>query len=102
MPGPDGFRSFTLTGIGGTKALSLIYPHKRKSQRVRSGLLGGRRVSVMFCSVERCLERIGFLLLLPLWSIGLISQFLDHFTDVRTPWTSDQLVAKPLPKHRTT
>jgi hypothetical protein len=29
-------------------------------------------------------------------------QFYDHFTDGRTPWTSDQLVAKPLPKHRTT
>jgi hypothetical protein len=40
--------------------------------------------------------------LLPLWSIGLISQFLDHFTDGRTPWTGDQLVSRPLPKHRTT
>jgi hypothetical protein len=29
-------------------------------------------------------------------------QFHDHFTDDRTPWTSDQLVARPLPKHRTT
>jgi hypothetical protein len=28
-------------------------------------------------------------------------QFLDHFTGGRTPWTSDQLVARPLPKHRT-
>jgi hypothetical protein len=27
---------------------------------------------------------------------------LDHFTDGRTPWTGDQFVAKPLPKHRTT
>jgi hypothetical protein len=40
--------------------------------------------------------------LLPFWSIGLISQFLDHFTDGRTPWTGDQLVARPLPIHRTT
>jgi hypothetical protein len=24
------------------------------------------------------------------------------FTDGRTPWTSDQLVARPLPKHRKT
>jgi hypothetical protein len=31
----------------------------------------------------------------------LFSHF-DHFTDGRTPWTSDQLVARPLPKHRTT
>jgi hypothetical protein len=29
-------------------------------------------------------------LLLPLWNVGLISQFLDHFTDGRTPWTGDQ------------
>jgi hypothetical protein len=33
---------------------------------------------------------------------GLCFQFHDHFTDGRTPWTSDQLVARPLPKHRTT
>jgi hypothetical protein len=36
------------------------------------------------------------------WRIGLISQFLDHFTDGRTPWTDDQLVARPLPEHRAT
>jgi hypothetical protein len=28
-------------------------------------------------------------------------QFPDIFTIGRTPWTSDQLVARPLPKHRT-
>jgi hypothetical protein len=43
-----------------------------------------------------------FNLSLPLWSIGLIYQFLDHFTDGRIPWTGDELVARPLPKHRTT
>jgi hypothetical protein len=36
------------------------------------------------------------------WSMGLISQFLDDFTDGGTPWTSDQLVGRPLPIHRTT
>jgi hypothetical protein len=35
-------------------------------------------------------------------SIWLIYQFLDHFTHGRTPWTGDQLVARPLPKHRKT
>jgi hypothetical protein len=40
--------------------------------------------------------------LLQLWSIGLIYQFLDHFTDDRTPWTGNELVARPLPQHRTT
>jgi hypothetical protein len=29
-------------------------------------------------------------------------QFHDHFTDNRTPWASDQLVVRPLPKYRTT
>jgi hypothetical protein len=29
-------------------------------------------------------------------------QFRDHFTDGRTPWMSDQLVAGPLYKHKTT
>jgi hypothetical protein len=34
---------------------------------------------------------------------GLIFQFLNLFyTDGRTPWTSDQPVARPLPIHRTT
>jgi hypothetical protein len=35
-------------------------------------------------------------------SMGLISQFTDHFTDGRTPWTGDQHIAGPLPKHSTT
>jgi hypothetical protein len=31
-----------------------------------------------------------------------LTQFRNHFfTDGRTPWTSDQPVARPLPKHRT-
>jgi hypothetical protein len=29
-------------------------------------------------------------------------RFPDLFTGCRTPWTSDQLVARPLPKHTTT
>jgi hypothetical protein len=42
------------------------------------------------------------LALQPLWALASAFQFHDHFTDGRTPWTSDQLVARPLPKHRTT
>jgi hypothetical protein len=38
----------------------------------------------------------------PPWALASDFQFHDHFTDGRTPWTSDQLVARPLPKHRTT
>jgi hypothetical protein len=38
----------------------------------------------------------------PPWALASDFQFHDHFTDGRTPWTSDELVARPLPKHRTT
>jgi hypothetical protein len=34
------------------------------------------------------------------WTI--FSVLWSFFTDDRTPWTSDQLIARPLPKHRTT
>jgi hypothetical protein len=38
----------------------------------------------------------------PLTPCGVEVVFsFEHFTDRRTPWTSDQLVAGPLPKHRT-
>jgi hypothetical protein len=36
----------------------------------------------------------------PLWALGAF-QFPDIFTTGSTPWTNDQLVARPLPKHRT-
>jgi hypothetical protein len=42
------------------------------------------------------------LALQPPWALASDFQFHDYFTDGRTPWTSDQLVARPLPKHRTT
>jgi hypothetical protein len=38
----------------------------------------------------------------PPWALASDFQFHDHFTDGRTPWTSNQLVARPLPKHRAT
>jgi hypothetical protein len=36
----------------------------------------------------------------PLWALASF-RFPDLFTIGTTPWTSDQLVARPLPKHRT-
>jgi hypothetical protein len=43
----------------------------------------------------------GFLMALqPLWALAAFHS-LDLFTIGRTPWTSDQLVARPVPKHRT-
>jgi hypothetical protein len=38
----------------------------------------------------------------PIGPRSLIFQFHNHFTDGRTPRTPGQLVARPLPKHRTT
>jgi hypothetical protein len=52
--------------------------------------------------IYKCIICHFFLLSLPVWSTGLISQFHDHFTDGRTPCAGDQLVARPLPVHRTT
>jgi hypothetical protein len=44
-----------------------------------------------------------FLLALqPPWALAFSFIFIIIFTDGRTPWTSDQLVARPLPTHRTT
>jgi hypothetical protein len=42
------------------------------------------------------------LALQPPWAPASAFQLYDHFTDGRILWTSDQLVARPLPKHRTT
>jgi hypothetical protein len=38
----------------------------------------------------------------PPWALACESQFHDYFTDGRPPWTSDDLVARPLSEHRTT
>jgi hypothetical protein len=36
------------------------------------------------------------------WTLPDFFQFLNLYVVSRTPWTSDQLVARPLPKHTTT
>jgi hypothetical protein len=71
------------------------HPYKSTGKIMGESSASGLEISKRF-------PLLSFLLLLPLWSVGLISQFLDHFTDGRTPWTGDQLVARPLPIHRTT
>jgi hypothetical protein len=38
----------------------------------------------------------------PIQGPGLLFSSVILFTDGRTPWASDQLVARPLPKHGTT
>jgi hypothetical protein len=55
------------------------------------------------CLIEPGILTIFFSLALqPAWALASDFQFHDHFTDGRTPWMSDQLVARPLPEHRTT
>jgi hypothetical protein len=59
------------------------------------------------------MPRMGFEHTIPVFSVyayfflsscshfGAFPSFISSFTDGRTPWTGDQLVARPLPKHRT-
>jgi hypothetical protein len=55
------------------------------------------------CSLPRwCLTLLFSLALQTPWALASDFQFHDHFTDRRTPWTSDQLVIRPLSVHRTT
>jgi hypothetical protein len=50
-----------------------------------------------------CLDGLFFSLALqPPWALASAFSFMIIFTDGRTPWTGDQLVGRPLPKHRTT
>ncbi|PNF19818.1 hypothetical protein B7P43_G14295 [Cryptotermes secundus] len=77
-----------------------IAPRVRKPMALDAQLAVLRKEMV---SSRLCFSLSLSLSVLPTWtSIELISQFHDHFTDGRTPWTGDQLVARPLPKHRTT
>jgi hypothetical protein len=48
------------------------------------------------------LEYFFSLALQPPWALASNFQFHDRFIDDGTPWTSDQLAARPLPKQRTT
>jgi hypothetical protein len=56
------------------------------------GVSGSDGISGLFLSLD----------LQPPWVLASDFQIRDHFIDGRTPWTIDQLVARPLPKHRTT
>jgi hypothetical protein len=51
--------------------------------------------------VIKCTACFFWLALQSLWALASF-QFPDLFTIGKTPWTSDQLVARPLPKYRTT
>jgi hypothetical protein len=84
-----------------TSAL-LLLPLTRSSSTVLVNTL--HAMNEIYCS--KCTSSSNFFFSLalqpPLGPGLLLFQFHDHFTDGRTPWTSDQLVARPLPKHRTT
>jgi hypothetical protein len=61
-----------------------------------------------FRVLKFCLQHIEYFPLIAIFSMALPAHSASYsvpysfFTDGRTPWTSDQPVAKPLPKHRTT
>jgi hypothetical protein len=74
-----------------------------------SSLSVGVYVSLLITAREREIEcgEISLVTLLLEWFYSLcgpwpLFQFPDLFTIGRTPWTSDQHVPRPLPKHRTT
>jgi hypothetical protein len=62
---------------------------------IRVGLL---RIS----STCKLYSLIFSLALQPPWALASGFYFYDYFTDRRASWTGDHLVARPLPKHRTT
>jgi hypothetical protein len=71
--------------------------------RVQTGfILLGTEANGEILWKRRRTSRVFFfsLALQPPWALASAFQFHDHFTDGRTPWTSDRLVARPLPKHR--
>jgi hypothetical protein len=77
--------------------------------RAKSNIIMGREMTCAHTalplgSLKRCMQIVTYLLtsfFLHLTVSWLLLHF-DNFTDGRTPWTSDQPVARPLPKHRTT
>jgi hypothetical protein len=99
-------RFFLLGHILVWEIICVAYKYRQKgipcSYRFRVGCAVDNTRPVRALIVQKLLTiapEFFSLLLLPIWSI---SQFHDHFTDGRTPWVSDQLVARPLSKHRTT
>jgi hypothetical protein len=95
-------------------SISILYSHLHislLSNHVRSGFTTKSLCTFHYACYTPCpshpfwfVHFIIFDLLNPFFLYLTVSRFFyfDHFTDGRTPWTSDQLVARPLPKHRTT
>jgi hypothetical protein len=109
------------------KKLTQFHPNPRSKKKKKASLwicdLGTSSLQVWYLtilgpvSVVRVNMRIHFsrwkynLFSSSLLPFGSLLPLLEHranfsvswsFTDGRTPWTGDQLVARPLPKHRTT
>jgi hypothetical protein len=72
----------------------------------RSSVTNLVSVGKMFQSLLTVIRRQIFLfqwLFQPIQGSGLLfSSVINFFTDGRNPWTNNQAVARPLPKHRTT
>jgi hypothetical protein len=59
-----------------------------------------RMCNFLFSFSDMLRLHIFLMALQPLWALAAF-QFPDLFTISKTPWRSDQLLARPLPKHRT-
>jgi hypothetical protein len=78
-----------------------VYLHRLNATRLSSGVY--RRGLVVHKTSSYLWTYFFNPFLLYLYSVEIAFFFhSDHFIDGRTPWTSDQPVAKPIPKHRTT
>jgi hypothetical protein len=79
--------------------------HFNRSPVLRSGQSTTVYSVHIFLSLKTEIKLLDFIFVLalqPPWALDSDFQFHDYFTDGRTPWTSDQLVARPLANHRTT
>jgi hypothetical protein len=88
-----------------TVYLNIFHANAGKEDSVRS-ILSYQMSLGSTDATRRCSTvRLNTYLLKPFLLYLTVSRFFFLFivfTDGRTPWTSDQIVARPLPKHRTT
>jgi hypothetical protein len=87
------------------RALGFLWQNERKREAINTDR--GERIRIVsnqhFSTSSYSYSSSSLMALQPfLLGPGLLFSFVMLFTDGRTPWTSDQPVARPLPTHRTT
>jgi hypothetical protein len=88
--------SWTECGLRTHGTICLLVEHEGSTPTVPNATNNNDPESV---SVTSHPHNFFLMTLQPLWTLAAF-QFSDLFTIGRTPWTSDQLIARPLPKHR--